>query len=254
MLVFNDKRISHERREREWSRDPRFPPGPPCAIASVFFFTGCEVWWGGAGSKQGAAIWGDRGEWTVARPRRRKVFEQADGQWDRFHAVQRRARGWAVHQRRRSRSRVHLGSDLRYSDVENLAEFEPPVQTFDRKAVLQYSRSGRTRERMQRLRAEPDGYRTETSSREQQLQRRAWTEAGRGRSRYREAHQQPLPRKVGKEAALNERVHQQNHWQRDSKAFDNTGTGNQSFVSFISQMCLKIYHILPYVKVLRCVV
>ena len=50
--------LQNERREREWSREPRFPPGPPWAIALVFFFTGCEVRWRGAGSKQGATIWG----------------------------------------------------------------------------------------------------------------------------------------------------------------------------------------------------
>ena len=82
------------------------------------------------------------------------------------------------------------------------------------------------------MQAEPDGHRTEPFFREEQEQRRARTEAGRGRSRFREAYPQPEARKVGEEADVNRRVHQQNQWQRDSLAFDNTGTGKQSFVSF----------------------
>ena len=112
---------------------------------------------------------GDRGEWTVARPRRRKVLEQAVGQRDRFQAVQRRGRGWEDHQRRRSRVNVQRGSELRYSDVENLTEFEPPVQTYDRKTTLQYSRSGcHVRRMTQRLSEEPDGYCSKSFYREKQ--------------------------------------------------------------------------------------
>jgi len=47
---------------------------------------------GGAGSKQGATIWGDRGEWTDVRPRRRKAFEQA-GQISRGTEAQKRMGG-----------------------------------------------------------------------------------------------------------------------------------------------------------------
>ena len=39
---------------------------------------------GGTGSKQGATIWGDRGEWSVVRPRRGKASEHVDGQRDRL--------------------------------------------------------------------------------------------------------------------------------------------------------------------------
>ena len=55
---------------------------------------------------------GDRGEWSDVRPQRRKAFEQADGQRDRFHEGQRRGRGWEDPQRRRSRVRVQLCIDL----------------------------------------------------------------------------------------------------------------------------------------------
>jgi len=90
--------------------------------------------------------------------------------------------------------------------------------------------------------------------------RRPWTEAGRGRARYKEAPRQRsprkegearacsavgrrrerdseashyrFPRKEGEEAAGHGRRLQQKPWHRDPIAFDNTGTGKQSFVSF----------------------
>jgi len=45
---------------------------------------------GGLGSKQGATIWGDRGEWSDVRPRRGKASEQVDGQRDKLRRDQRR--------------------------------------------------------------------------------------------------------------------------------------------------------------------
>ena len=200
---------------------------------------------------------GERGEWTVVRPRRRKVFEQADGQRDRFLAVQRRGEGWGDHQRQWSRSRVHTGSDWGFGNEERL-----PSQTFDRKAALQYSKSGSKWGRQQRRRAEPEGYSTVAVSRDQQIQRRRpWTDAGRGRARYREAapHQlftrkarearvrtavgrgrardsvashRRFPRKEGEEAAGHGRWLQHEHWHRDPIELDDTGTGKQPFVSF----------------------
>ena len=82
---------------------------------------------GGTGAKQGATIWGDRGVRTIVRSRRRKAFEQTDGQRDRFQADQRRGRGWEGQQRRQARVTVQQGSELWYSDMENLEEFEAPV-------------------------------------------------------------------------------------------------------------------------------
>jgi len=49
---------------------------------------------------------GDRGDWTEVRPRRRKAFEQSDGQRDNLHTVQRRGRGWEDQQLRQSRVMV----------------------------------------------------------------------------------------------------------------------------------------------------
>jgi len=48
---------------------------------------------GGTGSKQGATIWGDRGEWSVVRPRRRKASEQVEERWDRLPEDQRQVQG-----------------------------------------------------------------------------------------------------------------------------------------------------------------
>ena len=114
------------------------------AAAPVLVFTGFESFWGGKGSKKGATIWGDRGEWTVARPRRRKAFEQSDGQRENFQAVQRRGRGREDHQRQKSRVRVQQGSDFWFSDMDDSDAFDVPVQTFDGRAALQYLRPGRT--------------------------------------------------------------------------------------------------------------
>jgi len=108
------------------------------------------------------------------RPRRRKAFEQADGQRDRFQEVRRRGIGWEDHQRRQSRVRVQYGSDMRFSDMEDLDEFDTPVQTYDGRVALQYSRPGRTGKETHRHMAAPSDYYRRSFSKEfhQQLSAR----------------------------------------------------------------------------------
>jgi len=67
---------------------------------------------------------GDRGGWTAVRSRRRKAFERTDGQRDRFQADKRHGRGWEKQQRRQARVTDQQGSELWYSDIENLEDFE----------------------------------------------------------------------------------------------------------------------------------
>jgi len=203
---------------------------------------------------------GDRGEWTDVRPRRRKAFEQSDGQRDRFHEGYRRGRGWVDHHRRRSRVRVQPGADLRLSDAEDSEFFEPPVQSYDGRAVLQYSRPGRSTG--QRFRAGTAVHQRRLSSRELHHHKRARSaagrgsfrnrednrrllarrvredvdgssrgEGGRGRQLFRAAYQTPAARMVGADFIGSRRT-QQSLQQRDVTAHVTSGTGKPSFVSF----------------------
>ena len=166
------------------------------------------------------------------RPRRRKAFEQADGQRDRFQEVQRRGIGWEDHQRRQSRVRVQYGSDLRFSDMEDLDEFDAPVQTYDGRATLQYSRPGRTRKETHRHMAAPSDYRRRSFSKEFHQQLSARPTAFRRRSLPREEHQQPYARHVGERAEFHSHGHHQQQRQRDFAVHENTGMEKHSFVSF----------------------
>ena len=93
------------------------------------------------------------------RPRRRKALEHSDGQRDRFQADQWRGRGWEGQQRRQTRVRVQLGSELRHSDMEDWEDSEVPVQSYDGRTVLHYSRPGRLQVGAQRFRSEAAGSR-----------------------------------------------------------------------------------------------
>jgi len=74
------------------------------------------------------------------------------------------------------------------------------VQSYDRRAVLQYSRPDRTREAVQRFRVGPAVHHRSSSSRKSHNHKRAHTVADRWRSLYRDAYQQPFARKLGEDA------------------------------------------------------
>jgi len=108
------------------------------------------------------------------RPRRRKAFEQPDGKRDRFQVDQRRGRGWdGLQRRRQARVRVQQGSVLRHSDSEDVQNHDAPVQTYDGRAALQYSRPGRKVEDAQRLHSDSAVFRRRQDSWHVQHQQRA---------------------------------------------------------------------------------
>ena len=166
------------------------------------------------------------------RPRRRKVFEQADGQRDRFREFQRRGRGWEVHQRRRSGFRVQQDSDRHYSDMEDSDAFEAPVQTYDGRAILQYSKPERYRKDTRWQSASDSGHRRRAASRGLHHRLSARPAVQRGRSPPREFFQQPQARFVGEKDGFHVRGQHHQPWQRDFMGHDNTGKEKPSFVSF----------------------
>ena len=169
---------------------------------------------------------GDKGDWTVVRPRRRKALEQPDGQRDRFQLYNWRGRGWEGQQQRQARVRVQPGSEL-YNDMEDLEEFEPPVQSYDGRAVIQYSRPGRSRVH-QRLQPAITGFRRRQASRAVQNQQRACSLSDQRRSRSVEVLQRSGFRHMEEGAS----VVQQQQWRRDQPVLDKPSKDKQPFVSF----------------------
>jgi len=119
------------------------------------------------------------------RRRRRKEFEQADGKRDRIQEAHRRGRRWEDFQRRRSTVRVTDGSELRFSDMEDLDPFDVPVQTFDGNAALHY-KTGRIG--LDGRRHSGEAYRRHARESKQ----RARPVSERGRSLVRAVPQQPF--------------------------------------------------------------
>jgi len=177
---------------------------------------------------------GDRGDWTVVRSRRRKALEQTDGQRDRFQEDQWRGRGWEVQQRRQSRARVQPGSELRYSDMEDLEEFEASVQSYDGRAVLQYSRPGRDRVAAQRPQPEHAGFRRRHASRDVQNQQRARPLPVQRRSRSARSREQvqQYDKHTGEGARVHSSAFHPTLLRRDQLVLDNLGKDKHPFVSF----------------------
>jgi len=166
------------------------------------------------------------------RQRRRKAFEQPDGQRDRFQADQRRERGWEGQQRRQARIRVQQGSKLWCNDREDLEDCEASVQSFDGRAVIQYSRPGRTRVAAQRFRPESAGIQRRQASWNFQNQQRARLSPVRRRSRFQEVGQQHGTKYTGEGARDHSRALRHQHLRRDQLVLDNSGKVKQPFVSF----------------------
>jgi len=174
----------------------------------------------------------DRGGWAVVRPRRRKVFEQADGQRDRFREFQRRGRGWEVQQRRQSGSRVQLGYDRRYSDMEDSDAFEAPVQSYDGRAILQYSKPERSKKATRWQSVSDSEHRRRAASRGLHYRLSARPAVHRRLSPHREIIQQPNARFVGEKEGCHVRGQHHQPWKRDFTVHDITGKDKPSFVSF----------------------
>jgi len=175
---------------------------------------------------------GVRGDWAVVCSRRRKAFERIDGKRDRFQVVERRGRGWERQQRRRTRDTVQQGSELGYSDMENLEDFEAPVQSYDGRVVLQYSRPGRVREDAQHGQSDSAGVERRQHFWGGRNQQRAPPSLVRRRSRFRYDDQQ----QGGKRARDGELGHsimvQHQQVRRDELVIDKPGKDKQPFVSF----------------------
>jgi len=161
------------------------------------------------------------------------IIYQPDGQQDRFQADQRRGRGWEGQQRRRqARVRVQQGSELRHSDMEDLEDFEALVQSYDGRAVLQYSRPGRTLVAAQRLHSDNAVFRRRQASWDVQNQQRARPLPVRRRSRPVEVVQQHGIRYTEEGARHHSGEFQQQQWRRDQLVLDKPGKDKQPFVSF----------------------
>jgi len=94
---------------------------------------------------------GGRGDWTVVRSRRGKAVEQVDGQRDRLREDQRHGGAWEEEQRQsrvrvRYNSVVRFGSQVRFRDAEDLRYYHEPRISDDGRTILQYSRSGSSRD------------------------------------------------------------------------------------------------------------
>ena len=174
---------------------------------------------------------GDRGGWSVVRPRRRKVFEQADGQRDSFRAIQRRGRGWDRQQRRQSGSRFLQVSERRFSDMEDSSQ-EASVQSYDRRAFLQYTKPGRSRQEARWQPPSESGYNRRVGSRGRHNRQSARPGVQRRRSTLREPLQQLYARAAWETEGVHGRGQNQPPWKRDLMVHDNNGMAQPSFVSF----------------------
>jgi len=124
----------HERQSRGYQRHHHGPPRRQSPSPEVRYKGGVR------GPSRVPLNGGDRGDWSVTRPRRRKALQQVEDRRDRFREEQRHGGS-----RRHGQSRVmdQFGSIDWDFDSEDSEAFCDKVLTHDGRVVLQYSRPGR---------------------------------------------------------------------------------------------------------------
>jgi len=115
---------------------------------------------------------------------------------------------------------------LWFSDRDDLDAFDEPAQTYDDRAVLQYSIPRRTGREARRFRSAAPAFRSRSMAAQQRA--RSWLFCR--RSGERGEHQQRSARHKEERSAFHSRDQQQQHRHRDSMRHEHSG--KQSYVSF----------------------